>query len=66
MQYKASFTFWIGFFYMLHPLFLKKLCKIDFFQNKKTGKGTLIMQDILDKVMYAQYLKKIFYDRYPS
>lgn len=51
---------------MLHPLFLKKLCKIDFFQNKKTGKGTLIMQDILDKVMYAQYLKIFFYDRYPS
>lgn len=38
MQYKASFTFWIGFFYMLYPLFLKKLCKIDFFQNKKNRK----------------------------
>lgn len=50
---------------MLYPLFLKKLCKIDFFQNKKkTGKGTLIMQDILDKVMYAQYLKKKLNDRY--
>lgn len=47
MQYKASFTFWIGFFFICYILYsLKNSAKQIFFRIKKTGKGTLIMQDI--------------------